>query len=317
MGIGFTWTSRDIEHRARTRIVLPAAIAGPKMVFGFSMIIIPSAAESEAFVYLVAGILYGIAAGTTITLGPVFRLSSTALYACFVPFIVSLAVIGWWTQALFIVVFLIIFVPFLLKTLSGFYEELGRMRVALAERAVQAEQDARTDWLTGLYNRQGLYSVSSHLGSSSVGTVYVDLDGFKLLNDTYGHEAGDIALRAVSDCLKRSVRPADIVARIGGDEFVLLVADVTADELAEMSERVRCRLGDLRLEFGLDKVSISSSMGLALDDPGQFNLTTALQVTDAALYAAKRAGRDQAVWSLDINENDSCAIGSEAISQDA
>lgn len=173
-------------------------------------------------------------------------------------------------------------------------------------RALEAElhNQARRDQLTGLPNRRTLNDrLDERLGDGRepVALVFIDLDEFKVINDSEGHEAGDRLLVAAADRLRNAVRPDDLVARFGGDEFVVLLEDIhdldTARDLAgRLLDHVR---GALRV--GPVEVFLTASAGVALDDgsgPGSL-----IANADAAMYKAKTSGRDQvAVFSTELRE---------------
>jgi diguanylate cyclase (GGDEF)-like protein/PAS domain S-box-containing protein len=150
--------------------------------------------------------------------------------------------------------------------------------------------EATHDTLTGLPNRRRMQdALDTSLRRESVAVLFVDLDGFKPVNDAYGHEAGDELLRQVADRLSACVRGDDVLARVGGDEFVVLMPGVTAPADADtMSERVRAAIEQPFLVLGTE-VTIGASVGVHLaassDDPDQ-----ALRAADHAMYAVKHLG---------------------------
>ena len=150
--------------------------------------------------------------------------------------------------------------------------------------------EAQHDALTGLPNRRRMQDVlSSSLRQESVAVLFVDLDGFKPVNDAHGHEAGDELLRQVAERLSGCVRGNDVLARVGGDEFVVLMPGITACSDAEaMSERVRQAVERPFQVLG-SEVTIGASVGVhlagAADDPDE-----ALREADHAMYAVKHRG---------------------------
>ncbi|MCA8929182.1 MAG: EAL domain-containing protein [Alphaproteobacteria bacterium] len=155
---------------------------------------------------------------------------------------------------------------------------------------------AMTDGLTGLPNRMlfvdRLAVALKRLGrgGSGVAVLFLDLDGFKLINDSAGHEAGDLVLRVVAGRLQGTVRDQDSVARMGGDEFVVLAEDIPRAEVPDLCRRIREAL----VEPVDERWSVHASVGFAWTDthrPGPDLIRDA----DAAMYEAKRRGRDQAV----------------------
>jgi len=120
----------------------------------------------------------------------------------------------------------------------------------------------------------------------------VDADHFKAVNDTLGHDAGDRVLQELARILRESSRESDVVARLGGEEFgVLLPGTPTAGAMI-VAERIRRRIGELRIEWGDETITVTTSIGLATrrhDEP----LQALMKRSDEALYAAKEGGRDR------------------------
>ncbi|MEU8612841.1 sensor domain-containing diguanylate cyclase [Actinoplanes sp. NPDC048791] len=150
--------------------------------------------------------------------------------------------------------------------------------------------EATHDALTGLPNRRRMQdALGTSLRDDAVAVLFVDLDGFKPVNDAHGHEAGDELLRQVAERLSACVREGDVLARVGGDEFVVLMPGVTAQADADaMSQRVRLAVERPFQVFGAD-ITIGASVGVHLatpsDDPDQ-----ALRAADHAMYAVKHLG---------------------------
>ena len=172
---------------------------------------------------------------------------------------------------------------------------VNRERVRLqGDLAYQAAHDA----LTGLANRaQALREIESALQRAQrsgelVGMLFVDLDGFKAVNDTFGHAAGDRVLTAVAQRLTGLVRGGDIVARLGGDEFVVLLETV-ADEAAVVhaAERIVATVRD-PIGIGAGRhVTVGASVGVGISQDGAVDVNRLLHESDTAAYRAKRAGR--------------------------
>ncbi|GAA1518305.1 hypothetical protein GCM10009827_036810 [Dactylosporangium maewongense] len=148
--------------------------------------------------------------------------------------------------------------------------------------------DAHHDPLTGLPNRRRLQErLTASLQHTPVGVLFVDLDGFKPVNDELGHEAGDELLRQVGGRLSLCLRPTDVLARVGGDEFVLLLPGVvTPDDAAALATRLRASLSEPFHVVG-NEVRIGASVGLHLAGPGE-DPDEVLRTADQAMYAAKR-----------------------------
>jgi diguanylate cyclase (GGDEF)-like protein len=165
-------------------------------------------------------------------------------------------------------------------------------RIAMLRAFAKSETQARTDPLTGLLNRRSLENAVRELQGQGVtySVAYGDLDRFKTLNDTHGHQAGDQALRLFAQVLRDSIRPHDIAARYGGEEFVVVFPDTGEAAAAGVLERVRERLA-LALIAG-HVASFTVSFGVAASAPAD-TFDRVVAAADEALLAAKSAGRDR------------------------
>ncbi|WP_336222583.1 GGDEF domain-containing protein [Enterobacter bugandensis] len=166
----------------------------------------------------------------------------------------------------------------------------------------QSYQNSIRDPLTRLYNRSYFYeSLNQALGtakpSRSVSVIVSDLDRFKRINDNYGHLQGDKVLQFVANLLMDSVRPQDIAARIGGEEFVLMLANTSAEDAYQVAERIRLKLS------GFDKISsegqlpepITISMGVFTATSSSVSAEACVESADKAMYEAKETGRNRVV----------------------
>lgn len=161
----------------------------------------------------------------------------------------------------------------------------GRAQAELAELAMR-------DSLTGLHNRRYLHGRLGELlsaAASRTAVIFIDLDGFKGINDTHGHETGDAVLAMVGKRLASSARSSDIAIRLGGDEFVLVCADTEADEARAIAERVVAVLAD-PIVGPHGAISITASAGVVAGGAG-VSASEILMGADAAMYRAKREGR--------------------------
>jgi diguanylate cyclase (GGDEF)-like protein len=169
----------------------------------------------------------------------------------------------------------------------------------------QLRVDVRTDPKTDLLNMRGWRETAvkelarADRTGAPVGVLMVDLDYFKQINDTWGHPAGDDMLVAVADVLRTETRPADVVGRFGGEEFVVLLPDADGDAAMAAAERIRTRVAALTVistDKRGDPAAISgrtTSIGVAIRPWHAVALSDLLQAADAAVYAAKEGGRDQ------------------------
>lgn len=176
--------------------------------------------------------------------------------------------------------------------------EEGRHRAHAA--AVRLQQMADTDSLTGLANRRHFLAVAeegiagAHGDGAPLSLLMVDIDHFKRVNDTFGHAAGDQALRLLGATLKESTRRADCVGRLGGEEFAILLPGATADVAQDIAERICKHATTLVILDGKgQRFGFSVSIGLACLGDADTRPEDLLARADAALYRAKRAGRNR------------------------
>ncbi len=170
----------------------------------------------------------------------------------------------------------------------------------LRERELRERSIAGLDSLTSLLNRRAFFDTGNRIVercrrmTRPVTIAYIDLDDFKLVNDRAGHLAGDQLLREVADLIKLAVRPGDLVARFGGDEFVVLLPELAAHDALPVLERVRTAIEHA---FQSQEQPVRATIGAAAFKslPG---LETMIVSADDAMYAAKRAGRNRVHMEL-------------------
>ncbi|OAA18257.1 diguanylate cyclase (GGDEF) domain-containing protein [Frankia sp. EI5c] len=165
----------------------------------------------------------------------------------------------------------------------------------------QLLHSSRHDGLTGLINRVAmirhlrLVVNRGVLEGRRTGVIFVDLDGFKAVNDTYGHKAGDAVLRAVADRLRDAVRSEDVVARLGGDEFAVVCSDVPGSaEVEGVANRIVDRVAE-PIPAGGATLAVTASVGVAISGSGVTGPDRLLNAADIAMYAAKRGGGGRCV----------------------
>jgi diguanylate cyclase (GGDEF)-like protein len=158
------------------------------------------------------------------------------------------------------------------------------------------------DTLTGVANRAQFFERLGSLPAAEVrqhsraAVLYLDLDGFKAVNDTYGHHAGDVVLQAVTDRMLAAVRSDDLVARLGGDEFAVLCVDVTNVEQATALADRLIHVTAEPIDVGGAEVSVGVSIGIALASVEDVGSASLLDAADRALYVAKHEGKS--CWRL-------------------
>ena len=180
---------------------------------------------------------------------------------------------------------------------AGMYELLAaELRIAELEKALaEAREAASTDPLTGALNRRGFAracereQVRARRDGKRLALVHIDLDDFKQLNDTQGHQAGDRVLVHLVELLQRSLRPSDVLCRFGGEEFVLLLPVRGVNEAQAAVTRLLRQFSALRIAGAGRAVTFSAGVVVQSDDEA---LEQAIARADAATYAAKRAGKN-------------------------
>lgn len=162
----------------------------------------------------------------------------------------------------------------------------------------QLRWQATRDALTKLYNRRyfeeqlEIECKRLERSESTSALIYLDLDRFKYINDTAGHETGDKVLLLVSEHLKNRVRTPDILARLGGDEFAILLRDIDANTIEEMANQYRNALSHLRFTSGGVDIKVHGSIGVTLIDQNNHSSSDAMACADIACHQAKSEGRD-------------------------
>lgn len=205
----------------------------------------------------------------------------------------------------------------LLSALDGLFqqvsernEELVHLNQTLEARVAERTQElieanqklddlANTDALTGLPNRRYALScfttaweVSMREGRP-ISCMMIDADGFKTINDKYGHDAGDVVLRALSMTLQHAIRTDDIVCRLGGDEFLIICADTPLEGAIKLAEKIRADVAMLLIPVGTGEWQGSISVGVACRTPAMQMLEELMKSADQAVYKAKHNGRNR------------------------
>jgi len=197
------------------------------------------------------------------------------------------------------------------STPEAFHEADLKLLESFAATTSAAIQNARlhakvqklaiTDPLTGLYNRRGFFELGRReierlrRFGHPLSAIMVDIDQFKAINDTYGHQTGDQVLRALADRLNHNIRGVDILGRYGGDEFSILLPETDLETAKAIARRLRQGIADNPISTDDGLLSITISLGIAIANEEMPNLEALLNLSDAAMYAAKQGGRDRVV----------------------
>jgi diguanylate cyclase (GGDEF)-like protein len=166
------------------------------------------------------------------------------------------------------------------------------------------EELATTDGMTGLMNRRTLLEVvanklrAARRFSKPLSVLICDIDHFKRVNDTYGHDVGDQVIKGFADALRRIKRDIDVVARIGGEEFVFLCEETSDQGGLQLAERIRAELEAMRFTTEQGEFQVTSSVGVATFPAAGQEWESLFRSADEALYASKRGGRNRVtLWS--------------------
>jgi diguanylate cyclase (GGDEF)-like protein len=188
--------------------------------------------------------------------------------------------------------------------LSAVTIERSRAMERLSRALEGLREQAMTDPLTGLYNRRYMWEflqrewIRSKRKEIPLAVIMIDLDYFKRVNDTFGHQAGDFVLTAVSAVLRTHIRSSDIVCRHGGEEFALVLPEATLESVRRRAEDIQSAIKRLDLSHGNVPLGrVTASFGVALFPDNADAPDAVLRAADEALYAAKGAGRDRIVVS--------------------
>lgn len=162
---------------------------------------------------------------------------------------------------------------------------------------------ATLDHLTGCANRRHFYAQAeaelsrSRRYSRDMGLILMDVDHFKAINDRFGHAAGDAVLEALAETMREELRELDVLGRVGGEEFALLLPETPRREAVTIAERLRHRLADMSIEHDGHELSLTASFGVTAREPGDIDVDAIIRRADNALYEAKAAGRNRTAVS--------------------
>lgn len=196
------------------------------------------------------------------------------------------------------ITFGLFFIYPLLRTQAREEGKLRAMTRSLSARSETLEHAALTDAMTGMQNRRYFDdALREYLGEfrkigRPIGLLIIDLDHFKQVNDTHGHDVGDDVLRAVARCLGEFTRFHDVVARLGGEEFAVVAPNMDEHMLIKLAERIRKAIATLTVTSGNVTLRVTTSIGLAVWD-GKESAEDFFRRTDRMLYQAKRNGRNR------------------------
>jgi diguanylate cyclase (GGDEF)-like protein len=187
--------------------------------------------------------------------------------------------------------------PGVAPEMDGLIEEIGRLRAQVAqleERVAQLDELAHQDTLIDMPNRRGFMRALERFidrakrYAEPSAMLFVDLDGLKSINDSFGHQAGDVALRQVAHLLVGGVRRSDVVARLGGDEFAILLAHSTEDNAQETAARLADLIANCEITYDGDELPLSVAIGVGMID-GADSPEEVMVRADEEMYRRKAA----------------------------
>jgi diguanylate cyclase (GGDEF)-like protein len=180
--------------------------------------------------------------------------------------------------------------------------EVKKRTAELVKARNRLQELSTTDELTGLYNyRYLIFSLESELERTlrykrSLSLLMMDIDYFKSLNDTYGHQCGNVVIKTVAQLLKRNVRRTDIVARYGGDELSIILTETDRERSRDVAEKLKAVINGHAFKWQGKTLDVRVSIGLAtVPEPGIDSAYDLVTAADRALYEAKEQGRDSIV----------------------
>ncbi|MGD2119726.1 MAG: GGDEF domain-containing protein [Chromatiales bacterium] len=185
------------------------------------------------------------------------------------------------------------------RVLSTALHQNFLLRHQLTHAKEQAEKAARTDYLTRLNNRGAFYELADKQiayckrHEYPLSLIALDLDDFKCINDTYGHAAGDDALRQMAGLIRNNTRTYDVSGRMGGEEFVILLPDAGIEQAGVVAEKIRAAMEEHKIAVDGQLLKVTASFGAATSCADCYDLDKLLALADKALYEAKAAGKNQ------------------------
>lgn len=194
---------------------------------------------------------------------------------------------------------------FIARVTAG--ERIVRLETSLRQINEEMEKLINLDYLTNLLNRRAVYAAAraelehSKRTGQPIAVLFLDLDGFKQINDKYGHLTGDEILKAVASALQANLRPYDICGRWAGDEFIILLPDSNLQYVGKVAQRIRAVISQIRVPVDDEQVHVDVSIGVhvvnAADKTYSLDLNEIIAQADEALYRAKNNGGAQVQFS--------------------
>ncbi|MGD1716169.1 GGDEF domain-containing response regulator [Dapis sp. BLCC M172] len=189
-----------------------------------------------------------------------------------------------------------------LRDVSDRQKVMEELEVALTkqkELSEELEKQATTDGLTNIYNRRQIMKLAAQEFDRSIryqhpfSILMMDIDKFKIINDTYGHQIGDRVIIEMVKAVLKNIRKVDILGRLGGDEFMAILPETNQKQAVEVAERICLGMREIEITFEAEIIKVYTSIGVASYSEEIINLEDMISYADKALYQAKRGGRNQ------------------------
>lgn len=190
-----------------------------------------------------------------------------------------------------------------LAYVGAFFHVYGNRSISYFIRMRESNRQLRYmashDPLTGLLNARAYYAICDQMiqlasrNHTPYAALFVDLDHFKTINDTHGHEAGDAVLRGVATKLLETVRKSDVVGRVGGEEFSVFLPNTDLDGALKLAETLRAEIEKLKLWVGAEQLRVTASIGVARNQHNEQSMRDLQRLADQAMYCAKQQGRNR------------------------
>ena len=250
--------------------------------------------------FISLSIILGILTAGTMSLSPIFSAYFFYFFLMLVPQLVMMYLYGDPVHHA-ILLLGIIYIPFILMLSRSINRNLIMQienNEALAISTEKLHRLSVTDALTEVYNRRHFFETGENLVALSkrehkkVSLLMLDIDHFKVINDTYGHQAGDTILVALANKIEKMTRASDLFARIGGEEFAVLLYDASKEDAKRVAQNIRQKISDHEFFYDGKLIGVTVSIGVASISDGEGSLETLYHVADERLYEAKACGRN-------------------------
>jgi|GEM_PF-6574737 len=290
------WTTSRLDEQGIPKFAT-AAMFLTMTICGSVLLTDVKAAGNIAFPLAALIVIYAVAAGAMITLGPIEKMARLSLFGLLVPGTIVTLVSGHYVIGTGTLFFLGVVALVGVSEMSQAYQELVVLRTNSARAAAESRHLACHDSLTGLFNRIGIAEEFVSTDHNFRSAMFIDLDRFKQVNDLAGHQTGDQILKHVAERLTKSIPAGAAAGRLGGDEFLVLLATSETGYLREFASRI-ITLMESPFVLPDGNYSISASIGISIIEEDA-TLESLFYESDNAMYQAKRDGRGNAVFFTD------------------